>query len=64
MVLGVPNDIDNYIEVNSEDMYKLHVLGFEPLYRTIDFNKYFFLKTTELITMVDKIHTKGVREQI
>lgn len=52
MMLGKPNNIDNYICVNSDQCIELHKLGFEPIYREITEDKIYFLRSTTLCKVV------------
>lgn len=50
MILGRPHNLNDYVCVTSEVAKELHNYGFEPLYREIDFDGIYFLKTDELVS--------------
>lgn len=51
IILGKPNNVEEYIIVDSEKSKELHKLGFIPLYR--DYDNIYYLKTEELIKVVE-----------
>lgn len=55
VILGNPNNVDNYICVNSEKSKELHKLGFQPSYRDIISDKIYYVKSKELYEVVNKI---------
>lgn len=59
MILGRPYDLKNYIRVTSEVAKELHSCGFEPLYREIEFDGIYFLKTEDLVNKINNCYKKG-----
>ena len=57
IILGKPNNIDDYICVTSEQSKKLHKLGFIPIYREIGVDKIYYLKTEKICKILGKEET-------
>lgn len=55
MILGIPKNIENYICVKSIDAEKLHKVGYFPLYREINKDRIYFLKTEEICETIKAI---------
>lgn len=55
MILGKPNNIENYVCVNSKASKILHKLGFIPLYREIGLDKIYYMKCDNIEEEVKKI---------
>lgn len=56
MILGTPKDKDKYICVKSVDAEKLHKIGYVPIYREINRDRIYFIKTKEICETVDAIN--------
>ena len=56
MILGIPKDIEKYICVKSVDAEKLHKIGYIPVYREINKDRIYFLKTKEICETIDAIN--------
>ena len=56
MILGYPKNKENYICVESVDAEKLHKIGFIPVYREINKDRIYFLKTKEICETIDAIN--------
>lgn len=52
MILGTPNNLEDYICVNSELSTRLYEMGFIPIYREIDDDKIYYIKSKELENIV------------
>ena len=56
MILGCPKNKKNYVCVNSIDAEKLHKIGYFPVYREINKDRIYFLKTKEICETIDAIN--------
>ena len=55
MILGIPNNLEDYICVNSELSTRLYEMGFIPIYREIDDDKIYYIKSEELENIVKEV---------
>lgn len=55
MILGRPENLDDYICVTSDMSIMLHELGFIPIFREVDVDKIYYLKNKELENIVKEV---------
>ena len=55
MILGRPENLDDYICVTSDISIMLHELGFIPLFREIDNYKIYYIKSKDLENIVKEV---------
>ena len=55
MILGRPNNLEDYICINSELSIKLSEIGFIPIYREIDIDRIYYIKSEELENIVKEV---------
>lgn len=55
MLLGKPKNLNNYICISSKISIELHKIGFIPVYREIDEDKIYYIKTQELCEVVNRL---------
>ncbi len=55
MILGAPKNKYQYICVRSVDAEKLHKIGYIPMYREINKDRIYFLKTKEICETIEAI---------
>lgn len=55
MILGKPDNLEDYICVNSELSMKLNELGFIPIYRELNNDSIYYIKSIELENIVKEV---------
>lgn len=54
IILGEPKDIENYISIDSDRGKILHELGFVPIYKNPKNGNMYFIKTGEILKVVEE----------
>lgn len=52
MILGRPENLEDYICVSSSVSFVLHELGYIPLFREVNVDKIYYIKSEELENIV------------
>ena len=55
MILGRPENLDDYICVTSDISIMLHELGFIPLFREIDKDRIYYIKSKDLENIAKEV---------
>lgn len=55
MILGRPENLEDYICVTSSVSVVLHELGYIPLFREVYYDKIYYIKTEELENIVKEV---------
>lgn len=54
IILGEPVDVEHYISIDSDRGKILHELGFVPIYKSTKNGNMYFIKTGEILKVVEE----------
>lgn len=56
IILGIPNNLEDYIMVDGNEAFKLQQVGFKPKY--MDEEVLYFKKNNKILKMIEQIEKK------